>query len=192
MKKNNLLLSAVVFVAVSLFSGCLLTTNLAPYRSTELTPENSVVIYGGIYDSYEQVWTNDNPNLSSDKQKGKEEIFVSLPVECGSKYYLAGVKGHPASYSSTFSYSINSEFDAGSSPLLVEVPKEPGLYFFGTYKFKVSGIFSSKYSIISAFVRPSDLRKENIYCLKEAKKYYKGTVWEAYIDQEIQRLKNEK
>ena len=110
--------------------------------------------------------------LYPDQALSGTEFFISSPVRPGSTYIMR-YWNTPRDYAVTF-----TEED---SLLTVNVPKEPGLYFFGCY--------DAKKSLEKGTLKElGNSARWNKRILVEALRRYKGTVWEEYIRAELDKL----
>ena len=146
------------------------------YAKVSGTPADSVVFYGGFYDGdNDYIFTQIDSSFEPDSQGlFNERYFVSAPVKPGSCYMLEYWYWIGNNF-----YSMN-DFMPHNSPLIIKVPEEPGLYYFGSY----AGYNSLSWGrLIDWTSKPSDEMKPK--ALEKALAYYKGTAWEPLIKKEL-------
>lgn|GEM_PF-780011 len=150
------------------------------YRKVTGSPDNSVVFYGGFTEAsslfmkdFSYIFSEVSPiQLYPDQARTGVNFFVSAPVRPGSTYIMR--------YWSDYNGFIFT-FTEEDSLVTVHVPKEPGLYYFECYDAYTSLRKNAPRKLRSS---PS-MQKE---ALEEALKCYKGTVWEEYIQAELDKL----
>ena len=152
------------------------------YAAAAGTPEDSVIFYGGFYDGDNDfIFTQINSNFEPDCQGVyNEKYFVSAPVKPGSCYMLEYWYWINGQY-----FSLN-DFMPQTSPVIVQVPEEPGLYYFGCYAGDVSlneGEATAWDKKPSAEMKPRALEK--------ALSCYRGTAWEPLIRKELAQAQAE-
>ena len=159
------------------------------FKNIKGTPEDSVIFYGGFSgEGNDFIFTQTNSDFEPDIQAMKKEVFfISEPVKPGSRYMLEYLCWHHTQvywvgnkcYSSDVSES--SSYTAQNSILVIDVPTEPGLYYFGYY--------AGQSSIRNGELTDIDYNyavevKDN--ALKKMRSYYKGTAWEPLIQKEFE------
>lgn len=191
---KKLLVTAFALITVTFLTGCMSlgaamgtsTKNKAEYQSAPGTPEDSVVFFGSFTDNTLQSFSQMNPDFPPDFQTMENMIFISKPVAPGSTYVMARNAGSGSTYAGQFRYVYvwDSYLPLQSAlvPLVINVPKEPGLYYVGAFLGSAMGPGDK-------FEPMKNSAKYEIGCLKGALKLYKGTVWEAAINQRIEELK---
>ncbi len=169
-----------------------LKENLNSFKDIKGTPEDSVIFYGGFEGmGNDFIFTQVNSDYEPDIQSMKGELyFVSEPVKPGSRYVLEYWCWHYHVTYTTFigtkpqyhtvDYSQNRSYTAQTSPLVIEVPTEPGLYYFGYYAGESS---IERGELVQMAYNPSVEAKDN--ALRKILRYYKGTAWEPLIKQEL-------
>ena len=152
------------------------------YAHVPGSPEDSVIFYGGFYDGDNDfIFTQINSNFEPDSQGAyNEKYFVSAPVKPGTCYILEYWYWINGQY-----FSLN-DFMPQTSPIVVQVPQEPGLYYFGSYAGNVS---LSGGEAKSWDKKPSDEMKPR--ALEKALSCYRGTAWEPLIRKELAQAQAE-
>ncbi|WP_191013938.1 hypothetical protein [Treponema zioleckii] len=191
MKNILKMLSAVLLSAM--FVGCSSLglgfypdeKTVAEYQNAVGTPENSVVFYGQICFAKSMSFSQMDPDFPPDYQEITGEIFISKPVAPGSTYVLEDLNCEEST--STYRYIWNYSYSLQTSinPLIINVPKEPGLYYIGVFDGR-----KLEEGKKAKTMRNSE--KYESYKLANVLKLYKGTVWEETINKKIEELKNEK
>ena len=152
------------------------------YKKIAGSPDDSVVFYGG-FNSYrnDYIFAEIAPEQArSDQELDGVQFFVSEPVKPGSVYmlrYWDSWDGKGFRY-----YSWQKTFSEDNSLIIINLPTEPGLYYFGCYdalKTDQSGQLTENPRHSSASMKRT--------ALKEALECYKGTVWEDRIKAELDR-----
>lgn len=180
------------------FTSCLSVgqTNFSYYeRGLDRTPENSVIFYGMYYGANEMRYSQDDFNYSPDSQvfTGRLGVIVSAPVEPGSHYHLEHVKVQVITYQ-VGNYreiaTIDSDIPKNYKGLDIQVPSEPGLYYIGWWEVvkTVQNGENTPFSGDEAFCWDLTQEEGEIEVLGAAKKAYKGTSWEAVIDERLNEL----
>ena len=156
---------------------------LVNYAGITGTPYDSVVFYGGLTS-----WNNDlvfaeiSPiQLYPDQAKMNTSFFVSEPVRPGSRYMLRYWSSLMSK--GIFLYRWQKVYTEETSPLIIEMPKEPGLYYFGYYD---SVETMQKDTPVESIKNPSSFMQKA--ALKAALECYRGTVWEEYIQAELDKM----
>ena len=154
------------------------------YAHVSGSPEDSVIFYGGFQDGDNDfIFTQINSNFEPDSQGVyNQRYFVSAPVTPGSCYMLEYWFWFSTS---NHSYSLN-DFMPQTSPIVVQVPEEPGLYYFGTYGGYGSLVLGHSQERES---KPSDEMKPR--ALEKALSCYRGTAWEPLIRKELAQAQAE-
>jgi hypothetical protein len=186
-------LSAVLFSFTSCMSlGAMLntdTSNMEDYQNAVGTPENSVVFYGIMHGDKKHAFSQMDPAFPPDYQESKKMFFISKPVPLGSTYVLESSSGQYQGavvgntkiiYVWDSSYTLQS----AANPLVVNVPKKPGLYWIG-YFWGYPGSDGK-------LERIEKWEKYEASPLKSALKLYKGTAWEKAILERMEELKGGK
>lgn len=174
-----------------------LSQNKNDYSNITGTPEDSVIFYGGFAGVNDYIFTQIDSNFEPDTQAMiRADGFVSKPVKPGSRYMLeyldntttnatlvSGSGGVASVHFTDNGY--NAIYNVPTSILIIDVPKEPGLYYFGYYNgsfsIKMGELYTDDYSIVYS----STIRKAS--SLNEVLKYYKGTEWEPLINEELKK-----
>ena len=150
-------------------------------------PENSVIFYGGFQGTENDfLFSQIDPYFDPDTQAVEGQLFfVSRPVKRSSRYMLEywrwtdSTEGYDG-FSSAKSYTPKS------SPLVIDIPDEPGLYYFGFY----SGMATSATGELTEWkIHSSEEMK--VPALKQVLRCYKGTEWEDYIREELEKAQQE-
>lgn len=159
----------------------IVTQYMNDYTNIIGTPEDSVLFYGGFCGGNDFIFTQINPDFEPDVQGwGHTNFFTSKPVKPGSRYMLE--------YWSWFwlNYTGSAHFTVQTTPLIVDVPEKPGIYYFGFY------------DSMSTFVDGELIEnprftsiKERAGCLRKILKLYAGTAWEPVIKEELKKAEAE-
>lgn len=180
-----------------LFSSCTSVGNLEKYEDYDEsmgTPENSVIFYGCVFGDEETVFSQMNTKLDPESQVFKRpadiqgnNIIVSKPVKPGSVYALAYSYGH--TNGSYIEHYWNVSYPFNLKTLYINIPKEPGFYYIGW----IDGLETVKRGYLvkveeTSIGVPSEKNQKKMF-LNNVKQCYEGTVWEAAVDAEIERLK---
>ncbi len=157
-------------------------TQIVDYKHITGTPADSVVFYGGFCEKSSNGWTprytyifsEVSPlHLYADQALTRTHFFVSSPVRPGSTYMLRQWIGYSG---------WTAAFTEADSLLTVQVPKEPGLYYFGAYEpyksLTKDALTEEKRGYSAAQKREA---------LEAALECYKGTVWEDCIRAELDK-----
>lgn len=150
-------------------------------------PTTSVIFYGGFRGNRnDYIFRQIDPYTEPDAQAVEgQEFFVSRPVKLDSCYMLEYWYWTNAEENMDGLYS--SEFyTAENSPLVIDIPQEPGLYYFGYYDGQATAASGKLVEIKST---PSEDMK--VAGLKEVLRCYRGTEWEDYIREELDKAKAE-
>jgi hypothetical protein len=198
MKKGLfILISALIALSVT---GCISpkvtekTVEEYKIAATEGTPENSVVFIGMIPQSFSVVFTQIKPRGSHDVQEFKfgitnaSGIIVSKPVKPGSQYIISHMDGSSSGGFSRTSWNI--DYTEDNKTFLIDIPEEPGYYYFGSYlgldvALDPATVIKDEYYMgedKEKILRPQKL------LLEQAIKYYKGTEWETEALKNISEL----
>ncbi len=155
-------------------------SKILEYTKLSGTPDDSVVFYGGFcrnnkyaYYCYNYIFERKGAEQSElDQESKKTRFFVSEPVKPGSTYVLRYWK-----------YLLGEayKFDEDTSILAVDIPQEPGLYYFGFYDADNS---IEKQQPVKLDSNSNALKKEALEAVLEC---YKGTEWEDYIRKELEK-----
>lgn len=194
---KKLLVTAFALITVTFLTGCMSlgaamgtsTKNKAEYQSAPGTPEDSVVFFGSFTNNHVQGFSQMNPDFPADYQEMENQIFISKPVAPGSTYAMARNGGSKTVYAGQYRYIYTWDhylpLQTALAPLVINVPKKPGLYYVGSF-------WGSNIAAGSKFepMEKSDKYEEG--CLKGALKLYKGTAWEDAINKRLEEIKNAK
>ena len=161
--------------------------NSIRYRNFEGTPLNTVIFYGGFHGTGNDfIFRQVDPECAPDTQAlGDEEYFVSRPVRLGTRYVLEYWYWTDA----TEAYEGNSlarDYSEADSPLVIDIPFEPGFYYFGYYDGRASIV---KGELTEWDSHPSEEMKPA--ALKEVLRRYAGTAWAPLIKQELRQAELE-
>lgn len=195
MKKRVLSIMALTALLFS-FTSCMSlatmlgtdTSNAEEYQKAVGTPENSVVFYGMLNGDKTHAFSQMDPNFPPDYQESKKGFFISKPVALGSTYILESSTG-AFSYSVgrvryTYTWDASYTLQLAVNPLVVNVPKKPGLYWIGSLA-----------GYMAPTAKVEHIEKWEKYekaALKGALKLYKGTAWEEAILERMEELKGGK
>ncbi len=162
-----------------------LSQNKNDYSNITGTPEDSVIFYGGFAGVNDYIFTQIDSNFEPDTQAMiRADGFVSKPVKPGSRYMLEYLDNTTTTVSGSGGVASVHFTDNGYNAIY-NVPKEPGLYYFGYYNggfsIKMGELYTDDYSIVYS----STIRKAS--SLNEVLKYYKGTEWEPLINEELKK-----
>ena len=179
-------LSVLVFSAVMIFSlsGCLTINSTRAYfkKAAESgTPENSVVFFGAYSNAEDIYFSQMDPDFPAHYMETTGEFFCSEPIPPGSTYRLEYLT---AKNSST---KYISHFPLSFKGLDIHVPKEPGLYYVGSFS-GITAAMEWKNEEISPvfFIKQAELSEKKL--LKEVLSNYKGTEWESVIRKRMEEL----
>ncbi len=150
-------------------------------------PTTSVIFYGGFRGaSNDFLFRQIDPYTEPDAQAVEEqEFFVSRPVKLDSCYMLEYWYWTATGEDMDGLYSAES-YTPETSPLVINIPQEPGLYYFGYYDGLATAASGRLIEIKS---KPSEDMK--VAGLKEVLRCYRGTEWEDYIREELDKAKAE-
>lgn len=159
--------------------------NKNDYSNITGTPEDSVIFYGGFNGVNDYIFTQIDSNFEPDTQAMSwADAFVSKPVKPGSRYMLEFIDNYVGSPSYGYDRT-RGVYNVPTSILIVDVPKEPGLYYIGFYDGKLCINSGELYTDESSkFISPT-LGK--VSALKDVLKYYRGTAWEPLINEELEK-----
>lgn len=192
---KKLLVTAFTLLTVTLLSSCMSmgifmstsTKNKAEYQKATGTPEDSVVFYGSFTYNTVQSFSQMNPDFPPDYQEMEKPIFVSKPVAPGSQYIMMRNTGTETRYVGRIRYIYNWNqalpLQGALAPLVINVPKKPGLYYVGSFEGK-------NISVGEKYEPMEDSAELEEGCLRGALKLYKGTVWENAINQRLEEIKH--
>ncbi len=183
----------MLFAVCMLFTGCVSTKKTAiDYSASceKMTPENSVVIMlatvGDASMGIGQIDEAYPADFQELRSKGVGTYFVTKPLVPGSTYRIAyetSANGKSKVYS-----DLNTPYN------VINVPKEPGLYYLGLFAgLNTSGTSLVDYKLISnlwlvGWSAESGEKK----CLALASKLYAGTSWQDVITARQEKIANEK
>ena len=161
--------------------------NSVKYRNFNGNPRNTVIFYGGFHGTGNDfIFRQVDPEHESDTQAlGGEECFISMPVRFGTRYvleYWCWTDGTETNEGSTVARSYTEE----DSPLVIDIPFEPGFYYFGYYDGRpsiVKGELTEWEGHPSVEMKPEVLRK--------ALKCYRGTEWAPLLKEELRQAEAE-
>ncbi|MCR5218927.1 hypothetical protein [Treponema sp.] len=158
--------------------------DLKDYREPAGTPENSVVFIVATDVAQKISFSQMDPDYPADMEKVNGNVFVSKPVAPGSTYFLKDLVFQRSYYVGNtvvvYNYDLTYPMQPATVPLVVNVPKKPGIYFLG---YATTGeLFEN-----DGYELKKDAKGEAAY-LKGALKLYKGTVWEDAINKRIEEL----
>lgn len=199
MKKKSLMIRAMIFSI--LITMCLSATAEDAAGKKERTPENSVLVYGGIGDQTAKVrFTQMDPDFEPGTYEAWSLWFYLDSVEPGSYYKLTYYESRDVLVSQSFSpvtgwnvstgnrYSIGRPGLQGSTNVDFRVPSKPGLYYLGC---KSEGVVDGVTTFVPATwaKRADDPEKEyELFVLKRVLKKKKGTAWEPVIYARMKEL----
>ncbi len=161
--------------------------NHIKYKNFNGTPENTVIFYGGFHGtSNDFLFRQVDPECAPDTQAlGEKEYFVSKPVRLGTRYALE-YWYWTDSTETTEGSSLDRSYDEKNSPLVIDIPFEPGFYYFGYYDGRasiVNGELTEWDSHPSIEMKPAALR--------EVLRCYVGTEWAPLIREELKKAEAE-
>lgn len=161
--------------------------NYVKYRKFNGNPRNTVVFYGGFHGTGNDfIFRQVDPEHESDTQAvGGEEFFISEPVRFGTRYVLE-YWCWTDSTENLEGMSISRNYTEQDSPLVIDVPYEPGFYYFGYYDGRPSII---KGELIEWDKHPSVEMKPEL--LRKALQYYRRTEWAPLIREELKQAEAE-
>ena len=196
MKKSFLCAAGALLIAAFsfMFTSCATTD---PYkvdyqlRGMNRSPENSVVFCFYFLGSYQMTFTQTNPEFGEDIQNLTGKYVISAPCEPGSYYHCSYINGY-ISYGEkyTWSQTIPLEYQG----LDIKVPSKPGLYyvgFFDSIKTLDEGTYremtDDPFTCFSYGIPKDELNRKKVL-LKHVKQTYKGTSWEVFAGEELERI----
>lgn len=173
------------------------------FKNAEGTPEDSVVFYGGFYSTDLKAitsFTQTNSEFSADKQTMNGPFFISKPVKPGSKYILSHLSGTEkktaytgsmGNQKSVISNSFKKDFSVKNTPMTIEVPEEPGIYYFGYYDGRFTAVNEKLTEVGGLFkdMLKSDGMEETV--LKHVIPLYKDTEWEEVLQKRYTEVQEE-
>ncbi len=193
---KKLIVTALILMTVTLLNSCMYigaaigtsTKNKKEYQAAVGTPKDSVVFYGAFNNNLSESFSQMDPEFPPDYQEMEKAIFISKPVAPGSTYVLAKNSGNYTQYVGNiryiYSWNNYTSLQTALNPLIINVPKKPGLYYVGSYDFV--GMSNEKFE-------PMKNSKEmEEVCIKGALKLYKGTAWESAFNTRLEEIKNAK
>lgn len=199
MEKKILLIKAMIFSILLIM--CLNLTAEDQADQRESTPENSVLVYGGIGDQTAKVrFTQTDPKFKPGTYEAWSLRFYFDDIEPGSYLKLTYYESRAVLVSQSFSpvtgwtvstgnrYSIGRPGLQGSTPVDFRVPSKPGLYYIGC---KSEGVVDGVTTFVPATwaKRADDPEKEyELFVLKRVLKKKKGTAWEPVIHARMKEL----
>lgn len=156
-------------------------SKILEYTKVAGSPDDSVIFYGGIcrndkdpYDFYYYTFGEKGAEQSElDQTTKRTKFFVSEPVKPGSSYILRHWRDVK---------SPVYKFDEDTTILTVDIPQEPGLYYFGFYD-GFTYITKGKLQLFKSS-SSKKIKKEALEAVLEC---YKGTEWEDYIRKELEK-----
>ncbi len=156
------------------------------FKDTKGTPEDSVIFYGGFEaTANDYLFTQINSDFEPDSQSMRREyMFVSEPVQPGSRYMLEYWWYWTASTPSSSGSYASQYFTQQTSPLIIDIPEEPGLYYFGYYS-GIATVVNGR--LIECGYAPSAEMRDS--ALKAVLRRYRGTAWEPLIKKELAEAK---
>ncbi len=152
-------------------------------------PTTSVVFYGGFRGARnDYLFRQIDPYTEPDAQAVEEqEFFVSRPVKLDSCYMLEYWYWTAAGEDMDVDGLYSSEsYTPETSPLVIDIPREPGLYYFGYYDGQAT---AASGRLVEIKGKPSEDMK--VAGLREVLRCYRGTEWEDYIREELDKAKAE-
>jgi len=184
-----------------LISVCLSATAEDTADNKERTPENSVLVYGGIGDQTAKVrFTQMDPDFEPGTYEAWSLWFYLDSVEPGSYYKLTYYKSRDVLVSQSFSpvtgwtvstgnrYSIGRPGLQGTTNADFRVPSKPGLYYLGC---KSEGVVDGVTTFVPATwakKAPDPEKEYELFVLKRVLKKKKGTAWEPVIYARMKEL----
>ncbi len=192
-KKDVFKLSLLAIFTFSLSSCVSVNAKNFSYkeRALEGTPEDSVIFYGMYFGATDIHYTQDNSRYAPDHQEfnSSNGVVVSAPVKTGSHYHCEYMKGAVRTSMETATV-FDSEIPMNYKGLDVQVPSKPGLYYIGFWEAVKSfeSVSNKPFDGNEFLYLDWDEKKAEIEILKAAKNVYKGTSWEAVIDERITEL----
>lgn len=196
-KKKFLLLTMVLSAIITLNQNVMAEENAA---KPESTPENSVLVYGGIGDQTALVrFTQMDPAFKPGTHESWSLRFYFDDIEPGSylklTYYesravLAFQSHSPSGWavSNSNRYSINLPGLQGTTPVDFRVPKEPGLYYLGCKsEDTVDGVMTFV-PATWAKKAPNPEREYELFVLKKVLREKTGTAWEPVVRARMKEL----
>ena len=159
--------------------------SLNKFSNIKGTPEDSVIFYGGFEATgNDYLFTQINSDFEPDSQSMKSAyMFVSEPVQPGSRYMLEYWYWTNSTPSFGGSYA-SQHFTQQTSPLIIDIPEEPGLYYFGYYS-GIATVVNGR--LIECGYAPSAEMRDS--ALKAVLRRYRGTAWEPLIKKELAEAK---
>ncbi|MBP5465823.1 MAG: hypothetical protein J6Y13_11710 [Treponema sp.] len=161
--------------------------NHVKYRKFNGTPENTVIFYGGFHGgSNDLLFRQIDPEQEPDAQGvSEEEFFISEPVRFGTRYMLE--YWYWTDTTDTFEgNAVARDYTEQNSPLIIDIPYEPGFYYFGYYDGRpsiIKGELTEWNGHPSVEMKPEAIRK--------ALKYYGGSAWAPRLRAELKQAEAE-
>ena len=165
----------------------LMKTYRNKYKEFMGLPENSVVFYGGFQGTENDfLFRQIDPYFEPDTQAVEGQLFfVSRPVKRSSRYMLE-YWYWTDSAENYEGFSSSKTYTPETSPLVIDIPDEPGLYYFGYY----SGMATVATGELKEWkVHSSEDMK--VTALKQVLRCYKGTEWEDCVREELAKAQQE-
>ncbi len=161
--------------------------NQIKYKNFNGTPRNTVIFYGGFHGTendlvFRQVDPEHDPEVQA---TAGDEFFISKPVRFGTRYVLE-YWYWTDSEENYEGFSASRNFTEDNSPLVIDVPYEPGFYYFGYYDGRPSittGQLVEWDKNTSIEMKPA--------ALKQAISCYRGTEWAPLLREELKKAKAE-
>lgn len=199
MKKKFPLIKVMIF-SILLTIGLSVTAQDSADKK-ESTPENSVLVYGGIGDQTAKVrFTQTDPEFRPGTYEAWSLRFYFDDIDPGSYLKLTYYESRDVLVSQSFSpvtgwtvssgnrYSIGRPGLQGSTNLDFRVPSKPGLYYIGC---KSEGFENDEATFVPAtWARKADdpEKEYELFVLKHVLKKKKGTAWEPVIYARMKEL----
>lgn len=186
MKKFSLVFAGLL---AFLLTGCLsakVTNFDYKERATLGTPENSVIFIGFYGNDWQMYWSQCDSEYPPDYQQLEGPYIISAPVAPGSRYRLEWVSGS-ANYGRVV-YYWNDVYPMQYKEFDIKVPEKPGIYYFGYYSGQDSFKEGENVPMTGLFATTNP-KKQEIECLQEALRKYKGTEWEPVIQSRLKEVK---
>ena len=157
------------------------------YKDFNGTPNNTVIFYGGFHGTGNDfIFNQVDPDHEPERQAvAGEEFFVSKPVRFGSRYILEYWYWTDAAENYE-GFSTSRSYGEEDSPVVIDVPYEPGFYYFGYYDGRPS-ITSG--SLVEWDLHPPVEMKPA--ALRKMLGCYRGTDWEPLIREELKAAEAE-
>jgi len=172
---------------VSLFFALLLAATMPRALGAEAikkkrigTPEDSVLVIGGIWELYSIRFTQVDPDFEPAYYESNDMLYIFDNVEPGSYLKVTAYKRREGFFDVLYSPGLS-----GKSTLDFRVPDKPGLYYAG-YNMTLSGCERNVLIFKSVTKESTELM-----VLTDLLPYIRNKAWVPVIENRIKELENE-